>query len=132
MANLTEEELAEIVRRAVRDETERCALLVTTRGDISRRSAEKLRRDGTYSTWALWPLFKTVSYVAPKWAKQAEMFDLVGEAFDKVAECIRKGYDERKISRDLNAGIKFPCTRCTEPMECGSWASCQHFGAWHK
>jgi hypothetical protein len=75
------------------DEAERCALLVTMRADISRESAAKLRREGTYTGW-----FGS-SRVAPKWEKAAQDLELVAHAFDVVADCIRKGYDPRDLKK---------------------------------
>lgn len=132
MANLTEAELDEMIRQARADEIERCAQLCTMRGDISRKSAAKLRKDGSYTTWAVWPPFKTATFVAPKWEQAAKDCESVAHAFDMLARGIRAGWDPRDLERerDQHLQIKFPCTRCTDPMDCGSWASCPHFGAW--
>lgn len=85
-----------IVEEAVTAERERCAKLCILRGDISRESAKRLREAGTYTTRAIWPPFKKMTFVAPKWEASAQNFEGVGAAFDMVAECIRKGYDPDK------------------------------------
>lgn len=134
MATLTEEELAQHTARAVRDEIERCALLVEMRADISRKSAAKLRKDGSYKTWSLWPPFKSVTLVAPKWERNASLFDDVARAFDVVAHGIRAGWDPRdlyKPSPDERIKPSFPCFNCPAPMDCGSWQCCERgHGDW--
>lgn len=87
----------EAIRRAVDDERERCYLLCKMRGDISRASAAKLRKDGTFTTRSIWPPFKRVTCVFPKWEEAAHDLDLVAEAFYAVAKGIREGWDPRNI-----------------------------------
>jgi hypothetical protein len=93
------------VQDAVADERERCALLCEARGDISRASAAKVRKDGLYPAW-----FGVRMYVHPKWEKAARDLDSIAEAFDVVADCIRKGYDVRK-EIDPRAQIKRPAVK---------------------
>src|ERR1039457_3375714 len=71
MASLTEDELYAMERAHRADETERCAQLCTMRANISRASAAKLRRDGSYTVRCLWPLFQKRTHVAPKWENAA-------------------------------------------------------------
>lgn len=77
------------------DDTERCARLCQMRADISRASATKVRRAGTFTVRCLWPLFKKRDVVAPRWEAAAQDHDAVANAFEVVATCIRKGYDPR-------------------------------------
>lgn len=86
------------IEEAVRDETERCALLCEMRADISRASAAKIRKDGSYTTRAIWPPFKLMTYVMPKWERNALLFEDVARAFDVVAGGIRAGWDPRKVA----------------------------------
>jgi hypothetical protein len=131
MANLTEDELEVMERKARDDETERCAQLCTMRGDISRASAAKVRREGSISFYvrSIWPPFakRLVTHTNPKWESAARDLDEVGRAFDVVADCIRKGYDPRKL--DPNEVVKInpwqPCAECSAPMDCGSWMACE-------
>lgn len=103
-------------REARRDETERCALLCEMRGAISRQSAARIRKEGTYTIRAIWPPFKKLERVAPKWERNASLLDDVAQAFDVVAKCIRLGYDPRllhdpaeKIDMgSAKAGVHFP------------------------
>lgn len=84
------------------DDTERCARLCQMRADISRASAAKVRRDGTFTVRMIWPPFKKREVVALKWEAAARDHDAVANAFEVVATCIRKGYDPRtpKIDPD--------------------------------
>jgi hypothetical protein len=84
-------------KRVKAEETERCALLCEMRGDIARASASKLRTDGTFTSRSIWPPFKLGTFVMPKWERAARDMEQVGEAFDMVAHCIRKGYDPRDL-----------------------------------
>lgn len=77
------------------DDTERCARLCQMRADISRASAAKIRRDGSYTVRCIWPLFQLRTLIAPRWERAAQDHDAVANAFEVVATCIRKGYDPR-------------------------------------
>lgn len=154
MSDLSEDELHKMIDDAVRDNTERCALLCEMRADISRASAAKIRKDGSYTTRAIWPPFKRMTYVMPKWERQALLFDDVARAFNVVAGGIRAGWDPRKVAPHERSDEKitivetgvdgdptlrtidetkptFPCFGCSTPMDCASWQCCERgHGDW--
>lgn len=93
---------------AVTDEVERCALLVTMRANIARASGKRIRDKGTFTTRAIWPPFKKVVCVMPKWEQAARDMEAVARAFDEVAECIREGYDPRDLEPERSDPIPPP------------------------
>jgi hypothetical protein len=117
-------------RAGRRDEIERCAMLCTMRGDISRETAKRLRAEGSYTTRAIWPPFKKSTHVHPKWEKNAEWFDLVAKAFDTLARGVRLGWDPRKLEPKtdevVDLQVFIPCQHCIEPMDCASVQTCEH------
>ena len=151
MADLSEDELYAMERAHRADETERCALLCEMRADISIVSADRVRKEGTFTARAIWPPFKKTTHVAPKWEYNAHLLEEVAKAFRVVANCIRKGYDPRELKRDPNEQIRVhaaptneaerldairaahglepdawvPCSSCIEPADCASWQACE-------
>jgi hypothetical protein len=94
------------IASARKDEIDRCAQLCGMRADISRASAAKLRKDGSYTVRCLWPFMAKRTLVAPKWEDAAQDMESVAHAFDVVADCIRRGYDPRKLKPDPTEQIE--------------------------
>lgn len=145
----------ELEERHRRDETERCALLCEQLAAIHKAGAAKVREDGSYFVRALWPPFKRLKVVRPGYEREAQVRDAAVYSLTTIAKCIRAGYDPRTLAKpqpsdaekdkivsacycDLSeedckaaghpvASHWQPCRACTEPMECGSWATCK----WH-
>lgn len=122
---MTEDEVIQVTAyhkaAAIEHERERCALLCEMRADISIASADRVRREGTFTVRAIWPPFKKVEHVAAKWEYNARVLEDVAKAFRVVADCIRKGYDPRKLEPDPNEQVK-RCATCDG--SCGSPLSC--------
>lgn len=98
-SHLSDDEVDALIAKAVKAETVRCAKLVEMRAAITRNSAAKERRTGTYTT--LFGHTKIIDY----YAKRARVLDEVAHSFDVVALCIRAGYDtEKPIDRDDDWG----------------------------
>ena len=93
MANLTEDELSNMVSHAVQHERDRCARLNEALAARFEASAARIRLDGTYTTHALWPLFKKVTSVYPKWERAAKDVEACANSLRAVAKCIRAGYE---------------------------------------
>lgn len=131
MSDLSEDELHKMIDDAVRDETERCALLCEMRADIALVSATKIRTAGTFTARSIWPPFKKETFVAPKWEKAAQEMEAVAQAFNSVGHGCRAGWDPRKIKPDEKIKPTFPCFGCPSPMDCGSWQCCERgHGDW--
>jgi hypothetical protein len=117
-----------IVEHAVADERERCALLCEQLAGFHEQRAIKTRKDGEYFVRALWPFGKLIRCVKPGWEMLAQCQDGAGRSLRLIADCIRKGYDPRKLEPDPNEQIKpvkwMPCARCTSLVDCASWQSC--------
>lgn len=104
MANLTEDELAEMIDMARADERERCALLAEALATIFERRAAQLRTEGSYTTRALWPLGKPVTCVRPSWEKAAKVREDAADALrNAIATGCRAGWDPRKQPEGMAA-----------------------------
>lgn len=143
MSDLTENELIELV---VDCERERCALLCEQLAAIHQKSADRIRKEGTYTGRSIWPPFKRVTHVAPAAERGAKQIEGSVRSLRVIAGCIRLRYDPHEMLKPddierirdyvspiaaLNPpriprdGIPWkPCPRCTDPMDCGSWACC--------
>lgn len=96
MSNLTEDELHEMITKAVERERERCARLMELRAAITEGSAAKLRAEGTFSgsEFSLrWPFIRSVPCIGYKWERAARDLDAFAQAMHVMAKCIRLGYD---------------------------------------
>jgi hypothetical protein len=104
MANLTEDEIGKMVDDAVREvtekmaeavakERERCALLAEALAFVWERSARKMRERGTYTTRALWPPLKKMTFVAPAFERAAKDIESAAKGLrDAVVVGIRAGW----------------------------------------
>lgn len=131
---------------AVDAERERCALLAEQLAAIHQKTADRWRAEGTYTTRAIWPPFKKLTLVTPAAERGAKQIEACVRSLRVIAGCIRLRYDPLNMLKpDDVARIKDyvspisalnppripygeipwrPCPRCTDQMDCGSWACC--------
>lgn len=93
MANLTEDE----IKKMLADEAERCALLAEALAKRWERSAAKIRDQGTYYVRALWPPFKRIKCVTPRWEQAAKDTEAAAHGLRTIARGAREGWDPRKL-----------------------------------
>lgn len=131
-----------ITADAVADERERCAYLCDALAERHEAKATELR------TPERGLVFKSVS---PYNAKLASYFETSASSLRTIASLIRDGLsDARELKptkptmtespADLVVGPMvetraadgppnwMPCSKCTDPMDCGSWATCMNSG----
>lgn len=113
MSNLTEDEIERMIVERVRDERERCALLCEMLASIHEASAARIRKEKTFTTRAIWPPFKLMTFVAPGAERDARVLERAAHGHRVVANCIRRGYDPREIK---------PCSTCDG--SCDGSAAC--------
>lgn len=136
------------VAAARADEAERCALLNEMLAGMHERSAAKIRKDGSFTVRAVWPLLKKHTVVSQRWEQRARDVEAAAHSLRTVAKCIREGFDPRTLPDsdgdkppgacycDLDdaacraAGhykpaIWSPCPVCSAPMDCASWKCCE-------
>ncbi len=82
-----------------KDDAERCALLCEQLAEIHTSGAIKTRTAGSYTVRALWPFGKLITVVKPGWEHLAQCQDGAAHSLRTVADCIRKGYDPRKLEQ---------------------------------
>src|ERR1700749_3000079 len=80
------------------DEAERCALLAEELAGRWALGAQRIRIEGTYYVRSLWPPFKRVAVVAPKWEKAARDVESAAHGLTSVARGCREGWDTRKLA----------------------------------
>lgn len=92
----------EIIEReidaAIRDEAERGALLCEQLARIHELGTAKTRKDGSYQGGWL----GRQTFVRPNWEKLAQCQEGSAHSLRVVADCIRKGYDPRKLPPDID------------------------------
>lgn len=110
MASVMPDSYEVVMEHAKMAERERCIWLINLRADITRASIAKLRKDGTYTERCIWPPFKKVTFVAPKWERAARDLEAFVRALEVLADFIRKGYDKD----DVISSNKPPAVGCSE------------------
>lgn len=91
--------------KAVEAERERCAKLCEMLASIHEASACRWRTKGSYSTRALWPLFKKIVRVLPSHEKTARALEASANGPRVIARCIRAGYDPDKVEPDPSGRV---------------------------
>lgn len=116
---------------AVKDERERCVWLCEQLAERWERSAAKLRADGSYTTRAIYPLFKKVTCIKPNWRKAADDIDAAVHGLRTVARGIREGWDSKERSCADDFLTATWCARMIDEMMAGERAAVQHDEAVH-
>jgi hypothetical protein len=93
------------VAEARRDETERCARLCEALAIVHETSAARTRRERTFTSRAIWPPGKLVTFVMPGAERDARALEAAADGHRTVARCIRLGYDARKLEPDPSEKI---------------------------
>ncbi len=111
-----------------KDAAERCALLAEGLAAIHEASAARIRREGTFT----YGWFGRKKRVAPAWERAAKDMEAAAHGLRTIARGCRAGWDPRKCEPDPNEKIEVnpaavwkPCSRCSVPMDCASWCSCE-------
>lgn len=98
MAQLTEDEINVMIMEARLDERERCAVLAEALATHYEASAERLRREGSYTVRALWPFGKLVTCIRPQWEAGAIQREAAAHGLrNAIARGCREGWDARKV-----------------------------------
>lgn len=80
------------------DERERCSLLADALATRWERSARRLREDGSYWGQALWPPFRSVKLVRPKWEEAARGCEAGAHGLRTISRGCKAGWDPRKFT----------------------------------
>lgn len=75
----------------VQTERDRCALICETVAKNWERLAAETRAEGSYTTRAVWPPFKPVTFVMPKWERNASHLESAAAAMRLVKKHIESG-----------------------------------------
>jgi hypothetical protein len=95
------------IRKAVRQERERCAQLAEGLAELWDKSAAKMRAKGTYTTRALWPFLKLTTHVYPRYEEAARQFEMAANGIrEAILNPVRKGWAPLSEQERAQVGLK--------------------------